>query len=639
MMPANHRHLKGALPDMRDYSTTTRRLALATLITAALFSGCAPVSLQTESVQTAEQAIASSERFDSRNEQQRFLLRTAARFQEQGDHSSARRILQATPLQQADDEISDQRLLLSMASVVALDDVFWAESLAQSMPPENFQRYPEDRQPSAVRLQYQVFEMARETLKLAKLLMIAGPELSGLEPQEHQDQIWQALKRLPDDQLNAATASAIGFESQGWLELAARMREPGLSLEAQGRIVREWRFNWLGHPAAELPPSELNLIATLLQTQPAHIALALPLSGPLAEAGQMVRDGFLAAYYQEQMERAGTSAEEGGELPEVRITVTDSHGRNAEELLRTLMQSNPDLVVGPLEKDTVTELAGRQELPVPVLALNYSGGDPARTPAGLTQFGLAPEDEARQIADQLAAEGLLQVITLIPRGDWGDRVEQALTERLNAHGGLVINGDRYFGSDNFRDVTANLLGINTSRQRALELQRTLGRNLEFEPRRRQDVDAIVMVAQPTVARQFKPLFAFYYAGNVPVLSPSIIYEGQPDPSRDRDLNGVRFTDVPWILDKDTQFRQQVRTEMPDTEGPLGRLFALGADAWALSSRLPLMQQIDDTRYSGHTGVLALDHAGRIQRTQMWARFESGTPVPQLPEPDNDGTDD
>lgn len=623
---------------MRDYSTTTRRLALATLITAALFSGCAPVSLQTESVQTAEQAIASSERFDNLSEQQRFLLRTAARFQDEGDHSSARRILQASPLQQAEDEISDQQVLLSMASIVALEDVFWAESVSKRLTPDHYQRYPEERQAAAVQLQFQVLGMARETLGQALLLMSAGPELSGMEPQAHQDQIWQALKRLTDEQLNEAAASAIGFESQGWLELAARMREPGLSLEAQGRIVRDWRFNWLGHPAAELPPSELDLIATLLQSQPAHIALALPLSGPLAAAGEMVRDGFLAAYYQEQMERAA-AADERGELPDVRITVTDTHGRSATDLLQILMRTDPDLVVGPLEKDMVTELSSMQELPVPVLALNYSGGDQARAPAALTQFGLAPEDEARQIADQLAEEGLLQVITLIPRGDWGDRVERALTERLNTHGGTVINGDRYFGTDNFRDITANVLGINTSRQRALELQRTLGRNLEFEPRRRQDVDAIVMVAQPTIARQFKPLFAFYYASDVPVLSPSIIYEGQPDPSRDRDLNGVRFTDVPWILDKGTQFRQQVRSEMPDTEGPLGRLFAMGADAWALSSRLPLMQQIENTRYAGHTGVLSMDPAGRIHRTQMWAKFESGTPVLELPEPDAEITED
>lgn len=624
---------------MRDYFTKARYLTLATLLLAVLLNGCAPVTLQPEAAQTPEQAISAAASLSPGDEQQRFLLRSAANFQNEGDHSSARRVLQADFLQEPVEDVADQYLLLSMASAVALEDTRWAESLTAQVAPGQHQNYPEHLQAEAVQFQYRLYEMAGESLKLALTLMAATPELSGLDPAEHQNTLWRALKQTPDEELNAAAASAIGFESQGWLELAARMREPGLSLDAQGRIVREWRMNWLGHPAAEQLPGELELIATLLQDQPARIALTLPLSGPLAEAGRMVRDGFLAAFYQENTDRAAEHRElsasgvEDLSTPDVRITITDSHGRSAEELLHLLMQSQPDLIIGPLEKDTVTELGRMSELPAPVLALNYVGGDNIQPPASLLQFGLAPEDEARQIADQLISEGLRQVITLIPRGEWGDRVEQALTERLRQNGGAVINSDRYFDTDNFRDITASILGIDTSRQRALELQRTLGRNLEFEPRRRQDVDAIVMVAQPIIARQFKPLFSFYYAGDVPVLSPSIIYHGEADPSRDRDLNGVRFTDLPWILDKDTPFRQQTRAELPETEGPLGRLFALGADAWALSSRLPLMQQIPDTHYSGHSGILTLDPQGRIHRTQMWARFESGIPVTLYPDPE------
>ena len=39
------------------------------------------------------------------------------------------------------------------------------------------------------------------------------------------------------------------------------------------------------------------LIATLADSRPEKIALALPLQGPLATAGKAIRDGFLAAYY------------------------------------------------------------------------------------------------------------------------------------------------------------------------------------------------------------------------------------------------------------------------------------------------------------------------------------------------------
>src|SRR5690554_7489662 len=100
------------------------------------------------------------------------------------------------------------------------------------------------------------------------------------------------------------------------------------------------------------------------------------------------------------------------------------------------------------------------------------------------------------------------------------------------------------------------------------------------------VQGIVLVATPTIARQFKPLFAFYYGGDLPVYAPSIIYGGEPDPGKDRDINNVNFTDIPWVLAEDNQLREQAQQYLSGTRGQLGRLFAMGADAWQLSKRLP-----------------------------------------------------
>jgi outer membrane PBP1 activator LpoA protein len=157
-------------------------------------------------------------------------------------------------------------------------------------------------------------------------------------------------------------------------------------------------------------------------------------------------------------------------------------------------------------------------------------------------------------------------------------------------------------------------------------------NVEFEPRRRQDADAIVMVAEPTIARQFKPLFAYYFGGDLPVYSPSIVYEGTPDPSRDRDLDQVIFTDIPWVLGDDSELRKKSTKYLPGTRGQLGRLFAMGADAWQLSKRLPLLRQVEAASLDGQTGTLTMTPEGSIHRQQMWAQFQQGTPklLPDLP---------
>lgn len=644
---------------MRCHLPNLRRLAVASTLTALLASGCTSIQLQDSSLQSAGDALSAAQELTAGLQSQRFLLRSAATFQERGEHDYAREVLLSSAFDEPAPEVADQYLLLSMDSAVALEDQKWAADLVAAMSGTQYQQYPEDLQARAARLQDATYTLAQAPLPSARFLMNIQPELLGIDRQTLNDRIWQALKETPDAALNDAATSAIGFENQGWYELAATLRQPAMSLEARGRAVRNWRFNWSGHPGAETVPTELALLTQVLEQRPERITLALPLSGPLSAAGNMVREGFLAAYYAAEQENAQvTTADDDaqgnpntgnessnnqdsapGESEEGRtpltepaspsnttITIVDTNGRPFEEVLPELLASDPDLIVGPLAKDEVAALASRADLPVPVLALNYAPEQDGPTPARLFQFGLSVEDEARQIAERIVEEGVGQALVLIPEGDWGDRISSALEARMQELGGIILDMERYSEEDNFRDVSAELLGINISRERAIELERTMGLNVEFEPRRRQDAESIIMVAEPVIARQFKPLFSFYYANDVPVFSPSIIYSGRPNPSRDRDINGVYFTDLPWILDREPEFRQQAYESFDNLDGPLGRLFAMGADAWTLSINLPLMQQVADSRVNGHTGELWLDADNRVHRHQMWGVFEEGEPV-------------
>ncbi|UZD66819.1 MULTISPECIES: penicillin-binding protein activator [Marinobacter] len=634
---------------MSCHLPTLRRLALASALTTLLATGCTPIQLQDDAIRSAGDALNAAQELSPGEETQRFLLRAAASFQEQGSHDNARRILRSDAFESPAEGLANQFVLLSMASAVALEDRGWAQDLTSDLGPSRYSTFPEQIRARAATLQLATYELANAHLETARLLMGIEPGLLEQDRQQINDRVWQALKQTSDEQLEEAATSAVGFESQGWYELAATLRQPGMTFEEQGRAVRNWQFNWTGHPGTEALPAELTIMAQVLEQRPERITLALPLSGPLSAAGNMVREGFLAAYYEDARQNRGSDAERGSiPVPEtgsgedgttaqdkaefdnsshdISVTIVDTNGRSIDELMPELLADKPDLIVGPLAKDAVAALASQDSLPVPVLALNYAPEQDGPRPPQLFQFGLSAEDEARGIAEKIRDQGLKTALVLIPRGDWGDRVARALKHRMDELGGVILDTDRYSEEDNLRSVSAELLGINVSRERAVELERTLGVNIEFEPRRRQDADAIVMVAEPVIARQFKPLFAFYYAGDVPVFSPSIIYSGRPDPSRDRDINGVFFTDLPWILDQEPEFRRQAYEQFDNLDGPLGRLFAMGADAWTLSTRLPLMQQVTDTRVDGHTGELWLDGNNRVHRSQMWGVFREGVPV-------------
>ncbi|SHK71786.1 hypothetical protein SAMN05216369_2854 [Marinobacter antarcticus] len=589
--------------------------ALAGIFTISLlFAGCAGVDLESHIAQSPSQALELAAKERNTETAQRYLLKVASRFQERGEHRAARTLLQSTQLAQPAPPLQAQKQLLAMASAVALEDREWAGIIAKTLSPDNFRSYNSDLVNRAASLQAETYALVGDRLSAAMTLMLLSQTDGKVNPQQIHDQIWTFLKAVPDQQLAAAGESSIGFETEGWFELAARVRAPGLSIDDQGRAIRRWQNNWPGHPAAQILPSELQLIANLAENRPEKIVLALPLQGPLASAGKAIRDGFLAAYYQD----------DSADRSKTDIRIVDTSNQPFDELYKELAAQDIDLIIGPLEKDALASLTSMRTLPVPALGLNYLAAD-KKAPDGLYQFGLSAEDEARQIADRLSEENINQVLALIPQGEWGDRVEAALLKRMQHNGAVALDIERFFREDNLRAVTADLLGITVSRDRAIQVERTIGLNVEFEPRRRQDAEAIVMVAEPAVARQFKPLFAFYFGGDLPVYSPSIIYEGSPDPARDRDLNQVIFTDIPWVLDSKNPLREEATRALPDTYGQLGRLFAMGADAWQLSKRLPLLRQVQTAVVDGQTGKLTMTREGSIHRNQLWAQFRSGTP--------------
>ena len=595
--------------------------ALASVFTAALLSaGCATVNLETHVAQTADQALELASNEDNTETAQAYLLRIASRFQDQGNHEAARTLLQSRQLAQPASGLGNQKLLLAMASATALGDESWAKAIAGELAPSTFIDYPADLITRAANLQTDTYSLAGEPIPAAMTLILLAQTDNTADAQQIHNRIWSMLEQVSESDLSSASAEAIGYEAQGWLELASLVRTPDAGIDEQGRIIRNWQNNWPGHPAAQVLPAELRLIATLAESRPEKIALALPLEGPLATAGKAIRDGFLAAYYLDD------SADRG----ETDIRIFNTAGTAFADLYKQLSEQDIDLIVGPLEKEALAGLGSMNTLPVPALGLNYLPAD-TRPADGLYQFGLSAEDEARQIADRLAAEQLRQVLVLIPGGEWGDRVEAALLKRMASNEGVALDIERFYREDNLRAVTADLLGITVSRDRAIQVERTIGMDVEFEPRRRQDADAIVMVAEPTVARQFKPLFAFYFGGDLPVYSPSIIYEGTPAPSRDRDLNGVIFTDIPWVLGDGNELRTRATENLSGTRGQPGRLFAMGADAWHLSKRLPLLRQVESASISGQTGILTMTAEGSIHREQLWAQFRNGVPE-LIPDP-------
>ncbi len=447
---------------------------------------------------------------------------------------------------------------------------------------------------------------------------------------ENDTLLWETLNNLTDAELQQYRSAPPPDTLSGWLELMELTRLYLQQPDALAIVMPQWQQRYPGHPASRAFTAKL--LDTMRQTgqQPANIALLLPLNGKLAGAASAVRDGILAAYYD-------TPAT--GVQPQLRIYDSGDSPETALASYRQAVAEGAEFVIGPLRKESVEAVLGQAVLPVPVLALNQIE---ATLPdvTGRFQFGLAPEDEAREAARRAWREGYTRCVALLPDTDWGERVYAAFAGEWQSLGGVILETQRYENAktDHSKVISA-ALNLDNSIARHKQLSAHLGRKLDFEPRRRQDLDVIFLVAAPGQARLIRPQLSFFRATNVPVYATSQVYGGTPNASTDADMDGITFCDMPWVLDSGNNWKH-LQEVMNEYWGPglsrYSRLYALGIDAWRI---VPYLGELGGSMfgaYHGVTGNLSLDNRGVVNRSLRCARFKNGTPV--LLETGKDTTD-
>ena len=81
------------------------------------------------------------------------------------------------------------------------------------------------------------------------------------------------------------------------------------------------------------------------------------------------------------------------------------------------------------------------------------------TPQRFYQFALSPEDEAREVARRVIADGRPRGVALVPEGEWGQRVLAAFSAELVAGGGALVDKHVYpTGTADFEQILVDLLG-------------------------------------------------------------------------------------------------------------------------------------------------------------------------------------
>ena len=388
----------------------------------------------------------------------------------------------------------------------------------------------------------------------------------------------------------------------GWLQLGPVALELQRDPMHAAAALENWRRMFPQHPANEDVLALARSQIAVATEFPDQIALLLPLSGRAEAVGVAVRDGFIAAYLEQDP------------ASRPRLKIYDVAAESVAGAYQQAVADGAGFVVGPLTKEDVAAIVPLSAGRTPVLALNFLA-DGVVSPRNFYQFALLPEDEARIVARRLAADGKLTGVTLVPDGEWGSRVAAAFADELTHLGGAVVDSGRYEPARaDFSDVIKQTLQIH---------------GVKGEPAaHRSDAVFVFVAGTPSAERLLVSQLKFHFVGDIPAYATSDSFE--PDPGANGDLDGLFFPDMPWMVSADPvtgRIRDAVRSAWPARTARRDRLYAFGFDAYRLVPALRSNGLSGSSAIAGVTGKLRLDEHNRIRRELEWAQMKGGAPNP------------
>ena len=325
------------------------------------------------------------------------------------------------------------------------------------------------------------------------------------------------------------------------------------------------------------------------------VAVLLPASGRFAGPSQAIRDGISTASLDSPFPRPTLQYFDSGETRSAVLSAFDA-----------AMATHPDIVIGPLLKPQVEALADMRRLTRPVLALNYLDNTiPA--PQRLFQFGLSPQDEARQAADSAIDSGLDTAVVLQEQGEWGARTAAAFRDRYAALGGVVLADRRFDGDHPATSTDAIRELLDPGGVRVGEGQR---------------IDMVFVAAGARQTHQIVPMLRFFWHRDRPlvVYGTAAAYDR---PLHVEDREGFRFCGMPALVSPPADVASEAVGSSGKRPVNAERMFGLGYDAYrtarAIARRsLPVGQAVD-----GRTGILVMQDDRSIVRHLSCAEVSGG----------------
>lgn len=325
--------------------------------------------------------------------------------------------------------------------------------------------------------------------------------------------------------------------------------------------------------------------------RPAVVLLLPAQTSGFAQPAEALRQGFFAA------------SKVGRESVTLQVVELDDSSDQLAAALASARERGVGVVVGPLPRAAVSDVIEGRRAASPMVALNFPESD-GTAPADMVAVALSLEVEAQRIVNVALAEFVgtrradarPRVAVVSRPGGLERRIAQAFVSTLRAAGDVPVQVE-------WSPETA-------ARAAALLATPTL--------------EAVFLALTARDAAQLRALIP----REAQIFGTSLLYAGDPRASPEaatlaHDLDGVRFTEMPWLLQPDHPAVMIYPQPSPPLTTELSRLYALGIDAY----RIAIAWMKGERRFDidGVTGRLRIDRTQslRVERTPLIAIYREG----------------
>ncbi|MCX8962369.1 penicillin-binding protein activator [Erwinia psidii] len=683
------------LPSKVIFKKTGRGLPV--LLAALIFAGCTGQSPQTPTVNVQGAASGTSDYYlqqmqqssdDNKVDWQLLAIRALLKEGKIPDASD-----QVTRLPQKLNDTQRQEALLLQAQLkISQNDPDSANQLLQQIDASSLSKEQQAR--------YYSLQIAasggRPSLNVLRAWIAQEPLLQNpADRQKNIDATWQVLMQMTPDQINSLVINANENTLQGWLDLLsvfkANSNDPNL-LKAG---ISDWQTRYPYNPAAKMLPTALSQVHSFQPSSMGKIALLLPLSGQAQVFANAIQQGFNdakngvltqvsaptvaqpgdgntaainatsnaapgsagnpvaapttdpataspAASPVAGVEQPATQGSNTAIAPpssSTQVQIYDTSSQPIDQVLAQAQKDGATLVVGPLLKNHVEQLASVQT-PLNILALNEP--ESVQNHPNLCYFALSPEDEARDAAHHMWDQGKRTPLLMAPRSSLGDRVSKAFATEWQKLGGSTVLQQQFGSTAELKQGINSGAGLSLSGTPiAIQTEQpegvtVAGLTIPAPVTGSQtavtgsagNVDSVYIVATQDEMELIKPMISMRVSSRnmVQMYASSRSFQAGAGPDYRLEMEGLQFSDAPLLTGSQPALLQQAAKTFKN-DYSLVRLYAMGVDAWTLANHFNDIRQMPGFQLKGATGNLSATTDCVINRKLIWSQYHQGQIVP------------